>query len=484
MITLSLLHPLTQAVIQTWTFEQESLIRIGRSTDNHVVLYSAVVSRHHVELRRTGLNWEVINLGANGTYLNGKRITQASAADGNTIRLARSGPNIQIRFGAAPEKAADQPLAKARIASQSLSQQAIPGKAEDEPTSSQPFNAMIPVPPHLELPSAAKVKEPNWAPSLAVSAQSDELESTIPNNRNSPEPVVRDCQHQRAGPRFCLDCGQPLQPIDIIEDYQIVEILGQGEIGITYWVWQAGRNLALKTLNPDWIDQQNAQVALDREAEILYQLDHPRIPHFGEYFRVQDQPYLAMELIQGQSLADRVAEQGPVSVSEAVDWMLQVCDVLMYLHQQIPSVVHRSINPKNLIRQTDASHPNQIAVVDFGGLKTELLGLDIRPELAGFIAPEQQVGQTVPASDLYAIGATLIYLLSGQIPGAFYGDPEQSESAQGKPFQLLERIPNLTPALADVIATLIHSNPDQRYLSPEALAVDLQAIAAENSVVT
>lgn len=104
MITLNLLHPLQSIPIQSWTFEEEPLIRIGRATDNDVILYSAVVSRYHVELRRQGSNWEVINLGANGTYLEGKRITEAPIKDGAMIRLARSGPQIQIHLGSAGTK--------------------------------------------------------------------------------------------------------------------------------------------------------------------------------------------------------------------------------------------------------------------------------------------------------------------------------------------------------------------------------------------
>ncbi|NEQ32352.1 MAG: FHA domain-containing protein [Leptolyngbya sp. SIO4C5] len=100
MITLSLLHPLNKNPLQHWTFEKESVVRIGRSTDNDVILYSAVVSRHHVELRRTDQGWEINSLGTNGTYLEGKRITQVPVEDGIIIRLARSGPNIQIRVGA------------------------------------------------------------------------------------------------------------------------------------------------------------------------------------------------------------------------------------------------------------------------------------------------------------------------------------------------------------------------------------------------
>ena len=98
MITLTLLHPLQSVEVQSWTFHTESSIKIGRSTNNEVVLYSAVVSRHHVEIRKTGQNWEVINLGANGTYIDGKKIEKAPVVDGMIVRLATSGPKILIKI--------------------------------------------------------------------------------------------------------------------------------------------------------------------------------------------------------------------------------------------------------------------------------------------------------------------------------------------------------------------------------------------------
>ena len=98
-IVLTLLHPLQAVPVQSWTFEPNLVIRIGRSTDNEVILYSAVVSRHHVEVRPSGSSsWEVVNLGANGTYIDGKRITKIAVTDGMIIRLASSGPQIQIRI--------------------------------------------------------------------------------------------------------------------------------------------------------------------------------------------------------------------------------------------------------------------------------------------------------------------------------------------------------------------------------------------------
>jgi pSer/pThr/pTyr-binding forkhead associated (FHA) protein len=108
-ITLTLLHPLQPVAVQSWTFKTESKIRIGRSTNNEVVLYSAVVSRHHVEIRNTGQEWEVVNLGANGTYIDGKRITNAMIADGTIVRLASSGPKIQIKIESeSPEQEVDE----------------------------------------------------------------------------------------------------------------------------------------------------------------------------------------------------------------------------------------------------------------------------------------------------------------------------------------------------------------------------------------
>lgn len=118
MITLTLLHPTTSKPVQSWTFEPESAIRIGRSQDNDVVLFSAVVSRHHLEIRpvkpklsdkeelfsllRYGksapqANWEIISTGTNGTYVDGKSISQITVEDGMIIAIGDTGPRIRIR---------------------------------------------------------------------------------------------------------------------------------------------------------------------------------------------------------------------------------------------------------------------------------------------------------------------------------------------------------------------------------------------------
>lgn len=99
MITLTLLHPLQSVAVQSWTFNDEPSIKIGRATNNEVVLYSAVVSRHHVEIRKSGIDeWEVVNVGSNGTYIDGKLVERTKALDGMIVRLAKSGPKILIKI--------------------------------------------------------------------------------------------------------------------------------------------------------------------------------------------------------------------------------------------------------------------------------------------------------------------------------------------------------------------------------------------------
>jgi pSer/pThr/pTyr-binding forkhead associated (FHA) protein len=98
-IIVSLLHPTQPVPTQSWTFTDEPSISIGRATNNSVVLYSAVVSRHHVEIRRSGSGWRVVNISSNGTYgSDGQPISKAVATDGMVFRLATSGPRIQINL--------------------------------------------------------------------------------------------------------------------------------------------------------------------------------------------------------------------------------------------------------------------------------------------------------------------------------------------------------------------------------------------------
>lgn len=97
-ITLTLLHPLKSIPIQKWNFEPNTVVRIGRANDNDVVLYSAVVSRHHMEIRPRGADWALVSLGSNGTFVNGRKINKVLVRDGMVVRLASSGPKIMIQL--------------------------------------------------------------------------------------------------------------------------------------------------------------------------------------------------------------------------------------------------------------------------------------------------------------------------------------------------------------------------------------------------
>ncbi|NET41758.1 FHA domain-containing protein [Okeania sp. SIO2B3] len=108
MITLALLHPTQLVPIQHWSFESKSLIHIGRASDNDVIIYSAVVSRHHAELWQNSSGWMMINFGANGTYVDDEPIIQTSVIDNMIIRLGISGPKLQINTKELASKFAKQ----------------------------------------------------------------------------------------------------------------------------------------------------------------------------------------------------------------------------------------------------------------------------------------------------------------------------------------------------------------------------------------
>ncbi len=98
MITLILIHPTQPIPINRWMFKDKSIIRIGRAKDNDIVIYNAVVSRHHLELWHRETAWEVVSFGTNGTYLNNQPLNQFFIKDGMVIRLGHSGPRLMVKL--------------------------------------------------------------------------------------------------------------------------------------------------------------------------------------------------------------------------------------------------------------------------------------------------------------------------------------------------------------------------------------------------
>jgi serine/threonine protein kinase, bacterial len=153
--------------------------------------------------------------------------------------------------------------------------------------------------------------------------------------------------------------------------------------------------------------------------------------------------------------------RGPVLPSQAIAWMIQTCDILDYLHSQEPPLIHRDIKPANLmVRNAN----NCVVVLDFGAVKEIGTAPGTRIGAEGYCAPEQERGQPVTQSDLYAIGPTLIFLVTGESPFKFYRQ-------NGRTFRFdISNIPTITPQLREVIDRVTEPLPRDRYQSAQELA--------------
>lgn len=479
MITLTLLHPIQSIPVQSWSFDQESVVRIGRSTENDVILYSAVVSRHHVELRRMDSHWEIVNLGANGTYLDGKRVTQIPIVNGMIIRLARSGPNIQIHLEKSHHSLAGETTlnqrTKPRTVGPSTVEQNINPKSATSGHSSNSQSLLT------DLPTANLAQHQQ---NILSQKKTAPVESSSSLTTGSIA-----CSHPRAKPGmlFCIDCGEPLQILHRIGEYQVVKTLRQDEVGFTYLACRHDQRLLLKTIGTQWFDCPEAIAQFQQQATRLLQFSHPGIPHFVDFFLEAGKPYLVMESIHGQDLYQRVASQGPFSRDQAIAILLQICDVLNYLHQQSPPFLHLALKPDHLI-QSPSPATNQIIVAGFLSL---ILQTVTNWTTTSYTAPEQIKSyptfssssdlfvfdriQTenclTPGSDLFALGPIVIYLLTGKEPGSFYAHRKQG-------FRLYpEDVPDLPPDLTAIIRKLTNLDPKERYATAQEVAAALRQVA-------
>ncbi|MFN5727083.1 MAG: serine/threonine protein kinase [Pseudanabaena sp.] len=204
--------------------------------------------------------------------------------------------------------------------------------------------------------------------------------------------------------------------------YRIVSVLGQGGVGITYAALDAktGDRVALKALSFRRMNEWKMLELFEREARVLSQLDHPAIPRYLDYFqsdRDRDRDfYIVQQLVEGKSLAQAIADGWHGSEEDIKQIAEQVLDVLIYLHELKPPVIHRDIKPQNVILQ-----PNRkIALVDFGAVQDTYRSTQVGGSTVvgtyGYMPPEQFRGKAVPATDLYALGATILFLLTGRSP--------------------------------------------------------------------
>jgi serine/threonine protein kinase len=213
---------------------------------------------------------------------------------------------------------------------------------------------------------------------------------------------------------------------NLIQRYQLKEKLGQDASRQTWLAIDLASHtqeqvvVKLLALNPQM--QLDECQLFEREAQILQKLDHPRIPKYRNYFVLDHQPGsrfswfgLVHSYIPGNSVQQLLNEGKRFSEAEVEKIAVGVLNILVYLHEQNPPVIHRDIKPSNLIWGEDG----RVYLVDFGAVQDQAVLEGATFTVVGtygYVPMEQFGGRAVPASDLYALGATLIHLLTGIFP--------------------------------------------------------------------
>ena len=246
--------------------------------------------------------------------------------------------------------------------------------------------------------------------------------------------------------------------------YQIHAVLGEGGFGAVYKVWDDNlqRNCAIK---------ENLQVSVEsqkqfkREAIMLANLNHPHLVRVTDYFIIPNQgQYLVMDYVEGDDLQTILTDYGgPLPSEQALAWIRQVCDALIYIHNQNPPIIHRDIKPAN-IRVTPQGNA---VLVDFGlaknfgdGVKTLMGAHGLTPH---FAAPEQYgTGGTDAQSDIYSLGVTLYCLLTYRVP------PDSVEILVGNaepPPSAIDVNRNIPDAISDAMQRAMQIRRTDRYKS-------------------
>lgn len=267
----------------------------------------------------------------------------------------------------------------------------------------------------------------------------------------------------------------PYQQGDIITApggmrYRVIDVLGEGSSGVTFAVEdveQPGNCFALKVLSFQKINDWKVLELFEREAKVLAKLQHQGIPRYFDSFCIDTksdrQFYIVQELAKGKSLATWV-ELGWCPKEAAVkDVAEQILEILIYLHELEPWVIHRDIKPNNIIRDDNGV----VYLVDFGAVRdtyyTTVMHGSTVVGTFGYIAPEQFRGTVSPASDLYGLGATLLFLLTRRSPTEL--------PAKGLSVDFRSQV-QISNSFADWLEKMLAPDPSVRFSSArEALDV-------------
>ncbi len=264
--------------------------------------------------------------------------------------------------------------------------------------------------------------------------------------------------------------------------YRILETLGRGGFGETYLAedthMPSGRKCVIKQLKPV-VEQPRIPLWMkerfQREAAILEELGegHSQIPRLYAYFSEEDKFYLVQEWIEGQTLAEKWSSTGNLNAEQVIGILVELLPVLDYIHER--RIIHRDIKPENIILRDRNLIP---VLIDFGAVK-EAMATVVSPKQSsafsvsigtpGYMPSEQAAGRPAYSSDLYSLGLTAIFLLSGKSPQDLEADPRTGEIIWQK------HIPNLDPKLAAILDKAIRFHPRDRFSSAREMLAALES---------
>ncbi|MBF2055781.1 MAG: serine/threonine protein kinase [Cyanobacterium sp. T60_A2020_053] len=267
--------------------------------------------------------------------------------------------------------------------------------------------------------------------------------------------------------------------------YQITSTLGRGGFGETFLAIDthlpSGKKCVIKLLKPIISSGRIPQWMYDRfeqEARLLEHLGdaHRQIPRLYAYFSEGNNFYLVQEWIEGTTLLEKVKKEGQLSPHQVEEILLNILPVLKFLHGE--NIVHRDVKPDNIIfRESD----NLPVLIDFGAVKEALTTfVDMEGNSAysiaigtpGYMPSEQAAGRPIYSSDLYSLGLTAVYLLTGKSPQYLATDTDTGE------ILWREELPDLHSNLAGVIDRAIRFHPRERFKSANEMMEALQPISS------